>query len=76
MVLVASISTEPEFTHGSPKVLFEGPYNNVPDLSYDVAPDGRFLVLQPEYDDSKVRELHVVTNWFEELKRLVPADGE
>jgi serine/threonine-protein kinase len=71
--MVVSISTEPEFTHGTPQVLFEGPYNNVPDLSYDVAPDGRFLVLQPDFDDSEVRELHVVTNWFEELKRLVPS---
>ncbi|MHC4585518.1 MAG: protein kinase domain-containing protein [Planctomycetota bacterium] len=74
--MVVSISTELEFTAGTPQVLFEGPYNNVPDLSYDVAPDGRFLVLQPEHDDSEVRELHVVTNWFEELKRLVPVDGE
>ncbi len=71
--MVVSISTEPEFDHGTPHVLFEGPYSNVSGLSYDVAPDGqRFLVLQPQYDDSQVRELHVVTNWFEELKRLVP----
>jgi len=71
--MVVSISTEPEFKAGTPQVVFEGPYVNVSGLSYDVAPDGqRFLVLQPEYDDSEVRELHVVTNWFEELKRLVP----
>jgi len=75
--MVVSISTEPEFTNGTPKVLFEGPYNNVPGISYDVTPDGqRFLVLQPEYDDSEVRELHVVTNWFEELKRLVPSQED
>ncbi len=74
--MVVSISADPEFSAGPPRVLFEGPYNNVPDLSYDVAPDGRFLVLQPEFDDSNVRELHVVTNWFEELKRLVPTDSK
>jgi len=71
--MVVSISTEPEFKAGTPQVVFEGPYVNVSGLSYDVAPDGqRFLVLQPEYDDSEVRELHIVLNWFEELKRLVP----
>ncbi len=71
---VVSISTEPEFKAGTPQVVFEGPYVNVSGLSYDVAPDGqRFLVLQPQYDDSQIRELHVVTNWFEELKRLVPS---
>ena len=75
--MVVSISTEPDFSAGTPQVLFEGPYNNVPGISYDVAPDGqRFLVLQPEYDDSQVRELHVVLNWFEELKRLVPTEKE
>ena len=72
--MVVSISTEPEFAAGTPQVVFEGPYINVGGLSYDVAPDGqRFLVLLPEYDDSKVRELHVVTNWFEELKELAPS---
>ncbi|MHC4433292.1 MAG: protein kinase domain-containing protein [Planctomycetota bacterium] len=71
--MVVSISTKPEFEAGTPQVVFEGPYVNVAGLSYDVAPDGqRFLVLKPEYDDSQVRELHVVTNWFEELKRLAP----
>jgi serine/threonine-protein kinase len=71
--MVVSISAEPEFAAGPPQVVFEGPYVNVSGLSYDVAPDGqRFLVLQPEYNDSEVRELHVVLNWFEELKRLVP----
>ncbi|MFC1604445.1 protein kinase [Planctomycetota bacterium] len=72
--MVVSISTEPEFKAGTPQLLFEGLYSNVPGMSYDVVPDGqRFLVLQPEYDDSQVRELHVVTNWFEELKRIVPS---
>jgi Tol biopolymer transport system component len=75
--MVVSISTEPEFVAGTPQVLFEGPYGQVSGLSYDVAPDGRrFLVLQPQYDDSQVRELHVVTNWFEELKRLAPSPGD
>jgi serine/threonine-protein kinase len=74
--VVVSISTKPQFTAGMPQLLFEGPYSNVPGISYDVTPDGRFLVLQPQYDDSNIRELHVVTNWFDEVKRLVPADGE
>jgi Tol biopolymer transport system component len=74
--MVVSISTKPQFTAGMPQLLFEGPYSNVPGISYDVTPDGRFLVLQPQYDDSNIRELHVITNWFDEVKRLVPADGE
>jgi serine/threonine-protein kinase len=75
--MAVSISTEPEFKAGPPQVVFEGPYLNVAGLSYDVAPDGqRFLVLPPQCDDSQIRELHVVTNWFEELKRLAPPRKE
>ena len=72
--MAASIYTEPEFRTDPPQVVFEGPYINVSGLSYDVTSDGqRFLVLKPQYDDSQVRELQVVSNWFEELKRLVPS---
>ena len=73
--MVVSISTEPQFTAGTPRVLFEGPYKNVGGVSYDVASGARrFLVLQPEHDDSEIRELHVVHNWFEKLKEKVPVD--
>ncbi|MHC4120556.1 MAG: protein kinase domain-containing protein [Planctomycetota bacterium] len=75
--VVASIATEPEFTVEKRQVLFEGSYINIGGLSYDVAPDGqRLLVLKPQFDDSQVRELHVVFNWFEELKGLVPTEKE
>ena len=37
---------------------------------YDVAADGRFLMVEEDPDES-VRVI-VVQNWFEELKRLVP----
>ena len=72
--MVVSISTEPEFKAGTPQEVFKGSYINIGGLSYDVAPDGqRLLVLKPQFDDSQIRELHVVTNWFEELKQLVPS---
>jgi len=39
---------------------------------YDVLPDGRFLVIR-QPDPHGVREMVVIQNWTEELKRLVPA---
>ena len=37
-------------------------------------PDGRFLTMEPATPvGGATPELHVVLNWFEELKRLVPA---
>jgi hypothetical protein len=39
--------------------------------SFDVSRDGRrFLVIEPLTNDQPT--LHVVLNWFTELKRLVP----
>ena len=38
--------------------------------NYDVAPDGRFLMIK----DAGARHLVVVQNWIEELERLVPVD--
>ena len=43
---------------------------------YDVAPDGRFLIIQSARAEAGIAaapEIVVVQNWFEELKRLVPA---
>ena len=41
-----------------------GPY-------YDVAPDGRFLMVS----DRPTTEFKLILNWFEELKQLVPVGG-
>jgi serine/threonine-protein kinase len=45
------------------------------DGAYDVAQDGRFLIIQPTSPSSPTSDgIVVVQNWHEELKRLVPAD--
>ena len=60
-------------------MLFEakpGEYNGtVPVRGWDVTSDGqRFLLLRNVAStDKPVTEMHVVLNWTEELKRLVPA---
>ena len=43
--------------------------------SYDITSDGeRFIMLHG--DAPAFRELHVVLNWTEELKRLAQTEGE
>ena len=39
----------------------------------DVSADGRFLMMERSQDEITDR-LHVVLDWFEELKRLAPTD--
>ncbi len=72
--MVAAATLKPEFKAETPRPLFEGPYLNVPGMSYDVHPDGkRFLLLLPAGTETPVTQLHVVLNWFEELKQKAAA---
>jgi hypothetical protein len=40
--------------------------------NYDLARDGRLLI--KESGDAGGRQIVVIHNWFDELKRLVPTD--
>ena len=41
--------------------------------AYDIMPDGKqLLVVVPDRTDPRSREVDLVLNWFEELKRRVP----
>jgi hypothetical protein len=42
---------------------------------YDVAPDGRFLIVKLGASNER-QEITVVENWFEELKARVPSKQE
>ena len=75
-MMVVAIKTEPEFEPGKPRLLFRGSYEltpyNIP--NYDVAPDGRFLMIRKS-ENSSSSQINVVLNWSEELKRLVPTEN-
>src|SRR5712692_774487 len=76
-MMAVDIATQPGFAAGTPRMLFEGPYEPapVPIDNYDVSPDGqRFLMIKPsEQAQAAPTQINVVLNWFEELKRRVPA---
>jgi serine/threonine-protein kinase len=71
-MMAVDVQTSPAFRAGTPKVLFQGNYVN----SYDVAPDGkRFLMIKPPgAAQSPTDQVTLVLNWFEELRRRVPAE--
>ena len=76
-LLTVRIDTDPEFSFQPPVSLFEqSDYDHFTRTSYDVAPDGRFLMIevgeeQPVGDQTQI---NVVLNWFEELNRLIPVE--
>jgi hypothetical protein len=75
-MMAVDIATQPSFTVGKPRMLFEGTYVPTPATSpnYGVSADGqRFLMLKPvEQAEAAPTQINVVLNWFEELKQKVP----
>jgi serine/threonine-protein kinase len=71
-MMVVESKTEPTLSVGKPRLLFESSYAFA---GSSVTPDGqRFLMLKPsEQQNASLTQIHVVLNWFEELKRRVPA---
>ncbi|MBI4480159.1 MAG: PD40 domain-containing protein, partial [Acidobacteria bacterium] len=77
-MMAVDVQTQPTFSAGKPRLLFDEPYVANPLTSagalYSVSPDGqRFLmtkaVVQPQ---AALTQINVVLNWFEELKQKVP----
>lgn len=80
-MMAVDITTRPAFVQDKPRRLFQGGsafqvvQPNYVRANYDVSADGqRFLMLQEvQQKEAPIAEIHVVLNWAEELKRLVPA---
>ena len=72
-MMAVGVKSEPTFMAESPVVLFTGNYHSLLNRQYDVTSDGqRFLMIKQEQQEAG--QIHVVLNWFEELKRLVPTN--
>jgi hypothetical protein len=75
---IVTVSTTPSFSFGNPSIFSRGPMSFSGPGSMrpaDVAPDGRVLGRIPGKPGSSDNStIHVVLNWFEELKQLVPVN--
>lgn len=73
-MMAVEITTEPDFRSEAPIELWERPYfsQEIMAWNYDVAADGRFLMLGlAEESDTAPTQVNVVLNWFEELQERV-----
>ena len=73
-VLASRMTFTPTLAASQPIELFAGPYtlDLMGHQRWDVAPDGRFLMVENSDDFRTV----LVQNWSSELQRLAPADGK
>lgn len=68
-IMVSLIPNAPEPSPGAPSVALEMDFVNIGRRSYEVATDGRFLIV--DGGTGLATRLNVIPNWFEELKRRV-----
>ena len=77
-LMAAPIHTDSSsFNRGTPQMLFDGTYYQAPGRTYDVARDGRFLMVKtsgPTGEDVSPPQITVVLNWHDELLERVPVD--
>jgi hypothetical protein len=74
-MMAVTVGGDDPSTWPKPRMLFEGRYQlDTGPTQYDVARDGRLLMVKPVDSDGggAPRQLVVVQNWFEELRRLAP----
>ena len=69
MMAVSIDTTSGEPKIGTPRVLFPAAFQG----NGDIAPDGRFLLLQPTPKQSTARGIQLVLNWFDDLQAKAPA---
>jgi serine/threonine-protein kinase len=76
LFMVAGVDTRAAFQASTPALLFKGVYNirTTTLLSFAVDPKGdRFLMIRPVNEEGEASRVHVVLNWFEELKQRMAA---
>jgi len=75
LMSVSVEATDTDFSFGDRTALFDWPYIGtfgVAGRPYDVADDGRFLVIAPSGIIGETPPIIVVQNWLDELVRLAP----
>ena len=74
-LMSVAVETGSSFTFGGSSRVLDLPLGSLdPGRFYDISPDGaRFLVASVEAQQGGA-QIHVVGNWLEELKRLVPVN--
>ena len=70
--LASTVTLDPELSWDPPRVVFETDYIDSLGRSFDVSSDGQRLLVAKRTREQTRTRLRVITNWFVELRRLVP----
>src|SRR5215472_4085060 len=82
-MMSVSVETQPSFKVGTPQMLFRGGGylgvggSHLATANYDVAADGQHFLMVKEKDaPASSKEVSIVLNWTDELKRIAPPAKE
>ncbi len=72
----AKLSTEPSLNTTEPEAILDLVKLRIanssdPLMSFDVLPDGRFILVQKGDDETDITQLRIILNWTRELKRRI-----
>ncbi len=70
-----TVTLEPELSWEPPRVVFETEFIPLPGSDYEVSADGQRLFVIKRTEPQTRTKLHTITNWFDELNRLVPTEA-
>jgi serine/threonine-protein kinase len=72
-LMAATITTQPVFSSGAPELIVEEAYDGllgtIDRANYDVAPDGRILLIRNPGVDSRRSQVRLILNFFQDLAR-------
>ena len=74
-MMAVTITSGSSLTASSPRMLFEGRYqvSDTGSGGFDVASDGRFLMIQATVAEQPATEFNIVLGWFNDVKARVGA---
>jgi Tol biopolymer transport system component len=72
-MMAVAVTTDATFSATKPQLLFEAKARSGSLLSYDVTPDGEFLMIEPGESDTPPTQINVVLNWLQEVRQRVAA---
>ena len=69
--MAVTVTSDATFSATKPRSLFEAKALSDSFLSYDVTPEGDFLMIEPGESDTPPSQINVVLNWLQEVRHRV-----
>jgi Tol biopolymer transport system component len=69
--MAVTVTSDATFSATKPRFLFEAKYLSGELLTYDVTPDGEFLMIELGESDTPPSQINAVLNWLQEVRQRV-----